>query len=112
MHIDRPGADPTPFGSYPADDVTFVLKDLSHVELEAPLEDREEAIQSGRHYSEMLPIEYRPTERGTAGSSSVAPSGVADVVAGSSEASSTESVGLSEGGALGAGVVIACSDRW
>lgn len=63
MHIDRPGADPTPFGSYPADDVTFVLKDLSHVELEAPLEDREEAIQSGRHYSEMLPIEYRPTER-------------------------------------------------
>jgi hypothetical protein len=63
MHLDRPDADPAPFGSYPPDDVVFVLKDLSHVELEAPLEDREEAIQAGRHYSEMLPIEYRPTDR-------------------------------------------------
>lgn len=63
MHVDRPGADLTPFGSYPAGDVVFVLKDLSHVDLEAPLEDREEAIQSGRHYSEMLPIEYQPTAR-------------------------------------------------
>ena len=63
MIIDRPGADPRPFGSYPDDEVTFVLKDLSAVDLEAPLEDREEAIQSGRHYSEMLPIEYRPTDR-------------------------------------------------
>ncbi|WP_219620079.1 cysteine protease StiP family protein [Bacillus sp. T33-2] len=48
-------------GSYPADDVTFLLKDLSEVILEKGTEDREEAIQSGIHYSEMLPIEYQPT---------------------------------------------------
>jgi hypothetical protein len=60
VNVDRPGAPPTPFGSYPPDDVTFLLKDLSGVALERSLEDREEAIQSGRHYSEMLPVEYRP----------------------------------------------------
>jgi hypothetical protein len=60
MHIDHPGAVPVPFGSYPPDDVTFLLKDLSGVALERSLEDREEAIQSGRHYSEMLPVEYQP----------------------------------------------------
>jgi hypothetical protein len=60
VNIDRPGAGPTPFGSYPPGDVTFLLKDLSGVALERSLEDREEAIQSGRHYSEMLPVEYRP----------------------------------------------------
>jgi hypothetical protein len=60
MHVDHPGAVPAPFGSYPPDDVTFLLKDLSGVALERSLEDREEAIQSGRHYSEMLPVEYQP----------------------------------------------------
>lgn len=59
---------PTPltapaFGSYSADDVKWLLKDLSHAELEAPVEDREEAIQNGgAHYSESLPVEYQPTE--------------------------------------------------
>lgn len=48
-------------GSYPAEDVTFLLKDLSDVMEERGTEDREEAIQSGVHYSEMLPIEYKPT---------------------------------------------------
>jgi hypothetical protein len=38
------------------------LKDLSNVALERPTEDREEAIQSGVHYSEMLPVEYQPTD--------------------------------------------------
>jgi hypothetical protein len=61
VNIGRPGAPLTPFGSYPADDVTFLLKDISSAPLERGLEDREEAIQSGRHYSEMLPVEYRPT---------------------------------------------------
>src|SRR4051794_22268920 len=51
----------TPMGSYPAEDVTFLLKDLSDVMEERGTEDREEAIQSGVHYSEMLPIEYKPT---------------------------------------------------
>lgn len=51
------------FGSYSADDVKWLLKDLSDAELEAPLEDREEAIQAGQaHYAESLPIEYQPTE--------------------------------------------------
>jgi hypothetical protein len=49
------------FGSYPSDDVTWLLKDLSHAVLEAPTEEREEAIQSGRaHYAESLPVEYEP----------------------------------------------------
>jgi len=50
------------FGSYPAEDVAWLLKDLSHVRLEAPAEEREAAIQSGRaHYAESLPVEYRPS---------------------------------------------------
>ncbi|MBP1993488.1 cysteine protease StiP family protein [Paenibacillus eucommiae] len=55
-------ADPVPLGSYPAEDVTFLLKDLSQVKLEQPTEDRERAIQSGVHYSEMLPVEYKPAK--------------------------------------------------
>lgn len=50
------------FGSYPADDVKWLLKDISYIELEANVEEREEAIQSGKaHYSESLPVEYQPT---------------------------------------------------
>lgn len=50
------------FGSYPADDVAWLLTDLSEAELESPTADREEAIQSGAaHYAESLPIEYQPT---------------------------------------------------
>ncbi|WP_375478425.1 phosphoribosyltransferase [uncultured Jatrophihabitans sp.] len=49
------------FGSYPAEDVGWLLTDLSEAELEAPTEEREEAIQSGgAHYAESLPIEYQP----------------------------------------------------
>ncbi|MCF2944595.1 cysteine protease StiP family protein [Paenibacillus tarimensis] len=54
---------PQPIGSYKPEDVIFLLKDISGAQLERPTEDREEAIQSGVHYSEMLPVEYRPTER-------------------------------------------------
>ncbi len=50
------------FGSYPADDVAWLLTDLSGHELEAPTEEREEAIQSGgAHYAESLPVEYQPS---------------------------------------------------
>lgn len=50
------------FGSYRADEVAWLLTDLSHVELEAPVEEREEAIQSGgAHYAESLPVEYQPS---------------------------------------------------
>lgn len=49
------------FGSYPPEDVGWLLKDLSHVELEAPTEEREEAIQGrAAHYAESLPVEFQP----------------------------------------------------
>ena len=49
------------FGSYPPDEVAWLLTDLSDVALEAPTEEREEAIQSGgAHYAESLPHEYQP----------------------------------------------------
>ncbi|MET9252813.1 phosphoribosyltransferase [Streptomyces sp. NPDC003717] len=52
------------FGSYPPDEVGWLLQDLSDVTLEAPTEEREEAIQSGgAHYAESLPVEYQPSER-------------------------------------------------
>ena len=39
----------------------WLLTDLSDVELEAPTEEREEAVQSGgAHYAESLPVEYQP----------------------------------------------------
>ncbi|WP_225447792.1 phosphoribosyltransferase [Streptacidiphilus sp. P02-A3a] len=50
------------FSSYRADEVSWLLKDLSEVVLEAPVEEREEAVQQGgAHYAESLPIEYQPT---------------------------------------------------
>ncbi|MEV7868381.1 phosphoribosyltransferase [Streptomyces sp. NPDC088124] len=52
------------FSSYAPQDVGWLLQDLSNVELEAPTEEREEAIQSGgAHYAESLPVEYQPSER-------------------------------------------------
>lgn len=50
------------FGSYQTDDVIFLLKDLSNLELEGSTEEREKRIQNGQHYSETLPIEYNPPE--------------------------------------------------
>lgn len=49
------------FGSYAPDDVTWLLKDLSRVDLEADVAAREQRIQAGlAHYAESLPVEYRP----------------------------------------------------
>ncbi|MEV6556759.1 phosphoribosyltransferase [Nocardia sp. NPDC051756] len=49
------------FGSYAADEVSWLLKDLSDVDLEADVAVRERRIQSGvAHYAESLPIEYQP----------------------------------------------------
>ncbi|MET0451304.1 MAG: cysteine protease StiP family protein [Mycobacterium sp.] len=49
------------FGSYAADDVRWLLKDLSHLALEADVAQREAAIQAGTaHYAESLPVEYQP----------------------------------------------------
>ncbi|SCK12464.1 PELOTA RNA binding domain-containing protein [Streptomyces sp. LamerLS-316] len=50
------------FSSYAAEDVGWLLQDLSDTVLEAPTEEREEAIQSGgAHYAESLPVEYQPS---------------------------------------------------
>ncbi|MFN2519390.1 MAG: cysteine protease StiP domain-containing protein, partial [Jatrophihabitantaceae bacterium] len=50
------------FGSYAPDEVSWLLSDLSGYDLEAPTEEREEAIQSGgAHYAESLPVEYQPS---------------------------------------------------
>jgi len=49
-------------GSYCTEDVIFLLKDISNLIVEQDNEFRENAIQSGTHYSEMLPIEYTPSK--------------------------------------------------
>ncbi|WP_102348977.1 cysteine protease StiP family protein [Bacillus sp. Marseille-P3661] len=48
-------------GSYAEQDVIFLLKNLSNLPIEIDTFEREKAIQNGVHYSEMLPIEYKPT---------------------------------------------------
>ncbi|MDH6284129.1 cysteine protease StiP family protein [Prescottella agglutinans] len=49
------------FGSYAPDEVTWLLKDLSDLDLEADLVEREKSIQAGlSHYAESLPVEYQP----------------------------------------------------
>ncbi|MDG6101483.1 cysteine protease StiP family protein [Dactylosporangium aurantiacum] len=50
------------FSSYAADEVSWLLTDLSHVALEAPAEEREAMMQAkAGHYAESLPVEYQPT---------------------------------------------------
>ncbi|MBV2153829.1 phosphoribosyltransferase [Kitasatospora sp. SUK 42] len=50
------------FSSYRPEEVAWLLKDLSGVRLEAPTEEREEAVQNGgAHYAESLPVEYQPS---------------------------------------------------
>ncbi|MCX3060023.1 phosphoribosyltransferase [Streptomyces beihaiensis] len=64
-----PGALPEPlrgpgFSSYAPDEVGWLLQDLSDVALEAPTEEREEAVQNGgAHYAESLPVEYQPSDQ-------------------------------------------------
>ena len=49
--------------SYSENDVILLLKDITgQVEPQSTIE-REKLIQSGKHYSEMLPIEYVPSEK-------------------------------------------------
>ncbi|WP_369388927.1 phosphoribosyltransferase [Streptomyces sp. CG1] len=67
--LERPAMLPEPlrgpaFSSYAPDEIGWLLQDLSDVTLEAPTEEREEAIQSGgAHYAESLPVEYQPSEQ-------------------------------------------------
>ncbi|WP_042479044.1 cysteine protease StiP family protein [Bacillus ndiopicus] len=54
--------EPDKMGSYSPEDVIFLLRDIGHVSLEMEHNQREQLIQSGIHYSEMLPMEYQPSE--------------------------------------------------
>lgn len=49
------------FSTYKDNDVTILLKDITGLVTPQPTEEREKLIQSGVHYSEMLPIEYKPS---------------------------------------------------
>lgn len=53
---------PTGLGSYKPDDVIFLLKDLSYQMEEKLTSEREQLIQGGTHYSEMLPLEQELSE--------------------------------------------------
>ena len=44
-----------------SDDVELLLKDISGMVVPLPTEEREKRIQSGIHYCEMLPLEYKPS---------------------------------------------------
>lgn len=48
--------------SYKKEDVILLLKDITGQVTPKGNEEREENIQGGGHYSEMLPIEYEPTK--------------------------------------------------
>lgn len=48
--------------SYSENDVIVLLKDLTGKMIALDTEEREKLNQSGKHYSEMLPVEYKPTE--------------------------------------------------
>ena len=50
------------FSTYKQDDVTILLKDITGLVEPLGTKEREARIQSGTHYSEMLPLEYKPTE--------------------------------------------------
>lgn len=49
--------------SYKKEDVNLLLKDITGLVKPQPTEEREKLIQAGRHYCEMLPIEYSPSEK-------------------------------------------------
>lgn len=49
--------------TYSTDDVHILLKDLSGCMEALDTAEREKRIQSGVHYSEMLPLEYKPTDK-------------------------------------------------
>lgn len=47
--------------SYKEEDVVFLLKDITGLVTPQPAKERERLIQAGRHYCEMLPLEYTPS---------------------------------------------------
>lgn len=49
--------------SYHKEDVILLLKDITGLVTPLPTKEREKRIQAGTHYSEMLPLEYQPSEK-------------------------------------------------
>lgn len=49
------------FSTYRVEDVQILLKDISGLVTPLGTAERENAIQHGVHYSEMLPLEYKPS---------------------------------------------------
>ncbi len=49
--------------SYREEDVTLLLKDITGLVKPQSTQERERLIQAGKHYCEMLPIEYVPTPK-------------------------------------------------
>lgn len=49
------------FSTYKPEDVTILLKDITGLVKPLSTNEREKLIQSGVHYSEMLPLEYEPS---------------------------------------------------
>ena len=49
--------------SYKEEDVIFLLKDITGLVKPQSAKERERLIQAGKHYSEMLPIEYVPSQK-------------------------------------------------
>ncbi|MDE6888055.1 MAG: cysteine protease StiP family protein [Eubacterium sp.] len=49
--------------TYRKEDVVLLLKDITGLVTPQPAQERERLIQSGRHYCEMLPVEYVPTQQ-------------------------------------------------
>lgn len=49
--------------SYLDEDVILLLKDISGLVEPLDTKEREKKIQSGMHYCEMLPLEYKPTQK-------------------------------------------------
>lgn len=49
------------FSTYRAEDVEILLKDITGLVAPLGTAERERAIQHGVHYSEMLPLEYKPS---------------------------------------------------
>lgn len=47
--------------SYKKEDVMLLLKDITGLVQPQPAKERERLIQAGRHYCEMLPVEYVPS---------------------------------------------------
>jgi hypothetical protein len=50
-------------GTFRPEDVTLLLTDITGLLEPQSTEDREKLIQKGVHYSETLPLEYKPSER-------------------------------------------------